>query len=130
MESYKVDDSRRHVKLYVNVGTTGSAITRVYLNYTTKPNLLEESVDKEVNKTLIPKVGINKQLKFETLIAVTILNFSNIPPAAVASAIKMTHITYILTGGPDGDVPFESTPQEVDDTNKKRVIITKKIDFV
>ena len=130
MDSYKVDNSLKHIKLAVLVGTTGSAKTKTYLNFTTKNNLLFESDDNSNGNIPETFIGRNRDLVLETLIIVTILNFSNVPPSQRANAIAMTHILYSLSGGVDGDKVYDNKNAVLDDTNEKRVIITKKIEFV
>ncbi len=130
METYKLDDTLKHVKLKVLVGSTGSARTRVYLNYTTRRNFLFESDDSSNGDIPATKAGTNRELVLETLIVMTVLNFSNIPPMQRDKAIKKAHIMYVLNGGPDGEQIYGKSEDEVDDTNIRRVIITKKIEFV
>ena len=130
METYKVDSSGKHVKLEVLLVTAGSGYTRVYLNFTTKDSLLFESDSNHNGVIPSTKVGINRKLKFNSLIIVSILNFSNIPADQQDSAINSTRVIYTLDGGPDGKSIYEKQDSEVDKTNPKRVIITKTIDFV
>ncbi|AVI51649.1 hypothetical protein C5O00_10945 [Pukyongia salina] len=130
MDTYKVDDSAKHVKIDVKVGSTGSAETRVYLDTITADNRICESDDNSNGNIPATKAGINRKLFLRTLIVNTSLNFSNIPDSAVKDAIKMTHIIYTLDGGPQGEKPFNNLDAIVNDSDISSVEITKRIEFV
>jgi hypothetical protein len=129
MESYKVDNSLRHVKLQVQAGVVGVAYTRVYLKETSAYKRIFDS-EKGTNGNIpATKVGVNSTLDGDRLKVRTFIDFSNLTDEQREKAMQNMYLLYTVSGGPEGDTSYEHEDDEVDATNPNRVIVTKVVKF-
>lgn len=129
METYEVGDSQHHVKLEVQAGVVGIAVSRVYLR---EDGAYKKKFDSEPDSGgHIPftKVGVNSTLDGKILRVRTLMDLSNLKPEQRQKAINSIYILYTLQGGPLGNKTFEVNPIEIDTTDPLRVLVTKKIRF-
>ncbi len=130
MDNYITDDSLKHIKLEVQAGIVGIAITRVYIKDTGNYKKLFDSEDGAGGHISPTKVGVNRLLENDILKVNTYMDLSNLTPQQRQKAIENIFIMYTLTGGVEGSKHFEVQPIEIDTTDPLRVLITKKIKFV
>ena len=130
MENYITDDSLKHIKLEMQAGVVGIAVTRVYLKETGNYKKLFDSEPGAGGHISETKVGVNRLLENDILKVNTYMDLSNLTLQQRQKAIDNIYIMYTMSGGAEGDKSFEVAPLEIDTTDPLRVLITKKIKFV
>ena len=130
MENYTIDDSLKHVKLQVQAGVVGIAVSRVDLKFEGKYTKLFNSESGSGGNIPPAKVGINRKLKDSMLRVRTSINLSNLPPELREKAIETIFIIYGLEGGPEGEKKYQAFQNEVMKIDDLNVIVTKKITFI
>ncbi len=130
MESYLTDDSLKHIKLEMQAGVVGIAVTRVYIKDAGSYKKLFDSEPGAGGHISETKVGVNRLLENDILKVNTYMDLSNLTPQQRQKAIDNIYIMYTLSGGVEGDKQFEVVPLEIDTTDPLRVLITKKFKFV
>jgi len=130
MNTYKLDDSAKHVKLEIHAGVVGIAVTRVYLKEDGVYKKLFDSDDFSGGNIPYTKVGINSGLEDKRVKIRTNMDISNLTPEQQKKAIDNILMMYYLDGGPDGVDTYEGTAIEIDLSNPLRPLMTKTIKFV
>lgn len=130
MENYKVDNSARHIKLQVGVGTSGIAVTEVSV---TKNDVYISITDSTKNndKGDIPpiKIGTNKSLLGETIRLRTGIEYVNLTEEQKNIEIDNIFIEYIVTGEVE-TVKYGVKPDEIDLSDPSFTLVTKYIKCV